>query len=234
MTRVTIGLLACVCAVGCRSGGDARMVESTHTMEPCMTLQRYVESRLAETPPPERRERLEELARAIAQAPSQPLVFICTHNSRRSQLAQVWARAAAARFGFDELRTHSGGTEATAFHANAVAALERAGFAVGRGDEERNPTQTVVGGDGVRVSCWSKTFGDPANPQRGFTAVMTCAEADEACPFVPGAAARISLPYVDPKVADGTPDAARVYDERCAQIAREMLWVMRRASELRG
>ena len=50
---------------------------------------------------------------------------------------------------------------------------------------------------------FSKHYGDPANPQQGFAALMVCGEADAACPFVKGAALRVSMPYLDPKIYDG-------------------------------
>jgi hypothetical protein len=43
---------------------------------------------------------------------------------------------------------------------------------------------------------------------------------------VKGANFRVAIPYVDPKVSDGKPEEAATYDERCLQIATEMLWVM--------
>ncbi len=43
--------------------------------------------------------------------------------------------------------------------------------------------------------------------------------------MVQGASSRFAIPYDDPKVADGTPEETAIYDERCAQIAREMLYV---------
>ena len=54
---------------------------------------------------------------------------------------------------------------------------------------------------------------------------MTCSDADQNCPVVLGAEKRISLPYVDPKISDGTPEESKVYDERCLQIAIEQLYV---------
>ncbi|MCB0818945.1 MAG: protein-tyrosine-phosphatase, partial [Flavobacteriales bacterium] len=71
---------------------------------------------------------------------------------------------------------------------------------------------------------------DPANPQKGFCAVMTCSEADANCPIVRGALDRVSLPYVDPKEADDTPEEAARYDERCLQIATELWYVMQQAA----
>jgi arsenate reductase len=40
---------------------------------------------------------------------------------------------------------------------------------------------------------------------------------------------RISLPYDDPKAADGTSEEAERYEERCLQIATEMMYVMEQA-----
>ena len=55
------------------------------------------------------------------------------------------------------------------------------------------------------------------------------ARADKQCPFVPGAALRIGLPFDDPKAFDNTPREAAMYDERCQQIARELLYVFSEA-----
>lgn len=46
------------------------------------------------------------------------LVYVCTHNSRRSHLGQVWSKVAADFYGFN-INTFSAGTEATAFNQNA-------------------------------------------------------------------------------------------------------------------
>ena len=47
---------------------------------------------------------------------------------------------------------------------------------------------------------FSKRYDDPSNPQEGFAALMVCGEADAGCPASEGAALRISMPYLDPKV----------------------------------
>ena len=153
------------------------------------------------------------------------MVFICTHNSRRSIIAQVWAAAAADWFGMDNVEAFSGGTETTAFNPRAVAALRRAGFSIGTPPEEENPRYTVrFGEDATSLIVWSKVFDAPENPHRGFAAVMTCSHADENCPFVPGADVRVSLPFDDPKASDGTPDEERIYDERVREIGREIVF----------
>ena len=188
--------------------------------------------------PPERMALLDEVVAYVNSKASEGeeslLTFICTHNSRRSQMGQLWAAAAAARFGVDGVKTFSGGTEVTAFNARAVAAMERAGFAIDPGTDLRatesgNPHYRVTySQDSPAIECFSKVYDDPFNPAEGFAALMTCGEADEACPLVFGAAARIALRYVDPKSADGTPQETAAYNERAEQIATEMLYVFSR------
>ncbi|MBV6643918.1 MAG: protein-tyrosine-phosphatase [Cyclobacteriaceae bacterium] len=152
------------------------------------------------------------------------LNFICTHNSRRSHLSQLWAAAAAFHFDIPEVRTFSGGTEATAFNSRAVAAMRRAGFQI---DDPggSNPCYQVSFAEGVTVKSFSKRYDATVN-HSPFCAVMTCSEADAECPIVMGSAKRIGLHYEDPKVADGTPEETSRYDERCRQIATEMYYAM--------
>ena len=162
------------------------------------------------------------LSALLAEKKTIPLVFICTHNSRRSQFAQVWASVMAARHGVERVHAYSGGTEATAFNPRAAAALRRIGFQV-HAEGSDNPVYTIrFATDAAPTICFSKVYDHPSNPSSDFVAVMTCSEADAGCPFVAGASFRQSLPYGDPKEYDDTPEEAGRYDERCAQIALEM------------
>ena len=152
------------------------------------------------------------------------LNFICTHNSRRSQLSQVWARTAAYCFGVPA-SCYSGGVEVTAFNERAVASLERSGFRVVSGGGE-NPVYSVFYSEKQPpVRAFSKLYDDPENSAPRFAAVMTCSDADENCPFIPGTEMRIPVRYEDPKAFDGTPQEADRYDERSLQIASEMFYV---------
>ncbi|MEM7159998.1 MAG: protein-tyrosine-phosphatase [Myxococcota bacterium] len=198
-------------------------------------LHSYVERALPaiETLEPARRELLDSIAAFVKQqiAAGEParLVFICTHNSRRSHIGQLWASAAAAWHGLEGVETFSGGTEATAFNPRAVAAMRDAGFEIEATTEGDNPRyRATVAEDGLALEVFSKRYDDPANPTRDFAAVMTCTEADQACPHVEGAALRIALPYVDPKISDDTPEQARIYGERVRQIGIEMLYLFSR------
>jgi len=189
-----------------------------------MNLDSYVKSLSDHLIDDARKPILNEISDYIESSNSPKLNFICTHNSRRSHLSQVWAQTAAYYHGI-EVETFSGGTEATAFHPNAVAALQRAGFEI-KNPGGDNPRYEVQFNEEVApMICYSKKFDEDPNPQSDFAAIMTCSEADEACPVVFGADQRIKLFYEDPKVADGTPQGASKYDERCRQIAAEMFYV---------
>lgn len=185
---------------------------------------------------PERLAELNALADWIAEQPADTpteLIFICTHNSRRSHMGQIWAQAAAYHHGLLHIRTYSGGTEATAFNPRAVKALRDLGVGIHTPDPSAtNPTYEVhLQPDKPTTSAWSKVYSDAANPQHGFAAVMTCSSADEACPVVFGADSRFAIPYVDPKAADGTSAEAATYLERAEQIGTEMFYLMAQAAE---
>lgn len=154
------------------------------------------------------------------------LTFICTHNSRRSHFAQIWAVTAATHYGVSGVEAYSGGTEATAFNTRAVGALRRAGFEISNASDGNNPHYLVrFHSEAAPLECFSKVYSHSPNPAMDFCAVMTCSQADRSCPNVAGATVRIAIPYDDPKAFDGTPQESAKYDERCRQIAREMLYV---------
>jgi len=157
------------------------------------------------------------------------LVFICTHNSRRSQFGQLWASTAAQFYGIQDIATFSGGTGSTALNPRAVAAIKRAGFQVEKlEDNIDNPRYIISSGENLHgTPMFSKKYDDFSNPEKGFCAIMVCSDADEACPVVPGAEHRISMPYDDPKDYDDTDQEQAKYDERCRQIACEMFFTFK-------
>ncbi len=174
--------------------------------------------------PEDRKLILNELKNYVQSINSPKINFICTHNSRRSHLSQIWAQTLADHFEI-KIETFSGGTEATAFHPNAVAAVERAGFLVEKKGTHNPKYEVQVDDDGKPMVCFSKKFDQHPNPTSEFVAVMTCSEADTECPIVHGADKRIKLFYEDPKVSDRTPAESITYDARCKQIATEMYYV---------
>jgi arsenate reductase len=157
------------------------------------------------------------------------LVFICTHNSRRSQFGQLWALTAAQFYGIQNIGAFSGGTESTAFNPRAVAAIKRAGFQIEKQEVNLgNPRYLISNGENLEGNpMFSKKYNDEVNPDTTFCAIMVCSDADEACPHIPGAEDRISMPYDDPKAFDNTDQEENIYDERCRQIAIEMFFTFR-------
>lgn len=152
--------------------------------------------------------------------------FICTHNSRRSHLTQIWAQVAASYFAIPNVNCYSGGTEVTAIHPMVVRVLSNQGFSVSPISEGINPIYVIkYAENGLPILGFSKEYNAPFNPQSGFAAVLTCSQADTGCPFISGADIRIPITYKDPKEADGKNNQEQVYSDRSLEIARDMFYV---------
>ncbi|EJL75806.1 arsenate-mycothiol transferase ArsC [Chryseobacterium populi] len=154
------------------------------------------------------------------------LNFICTHNSRRSHLSQIWAQTMAFHFGIKNVFCYSGGTEATAMFPKVAETLVGQGFQIQMLSENENPVYAVkYTQNEAPVICFSKEYSSEFNPQNEFGAIMTCNNADEGCPLVIGAESRFPIKYDDPKASDNTPEQTEVYAERSLQIATEMFFI---------
>lgn len=161
------------------------------------------------------------------------VVYLCTHNSRRSHFAQVWGHIAALHFGIEHIETFSGGTVATECHPNTISALKNIGFDVACSDSNvENPMYHVFCNSDEYIECYSKANTDDSIPQTDFMAVMTCSDSDENCPLVPGAKKRFSTTYDDPKEFDNTPDPVPHYVERSLQIASEILYTFQKLASM--
>ena len=154
------------------------------------------------------------------------LNFICTHNSRRSHLSQIWAQTMAFHFGIQNVFCYSGGTEATALFPKVAETLINQGFQIEKVSQEHNPVYAIkFDANQHPIIGFSKTYFDDFNPKSNFAAIMTCSNADEGCPMVFGAEARFPIKYDDPKVFDGTEVMNEKYAERSLQIASELYFV---------
>lgn len=161
------------------------------------------------------------------------LNLICTHNSRRSHLSQVWAQTAAAHYGIKNVFCYSGGTEATAMFPMVAKTLAKQGFQIKTIAEGNNPIYTIKYAENEHpIIGFSKTYDDDFNPQSEFVAIMTCSQADGGCPFIAGAEKRIPITFEDPKAFDNTPQQAEKYKERSLQIATEMFYVFSQIKKL--
>ncbi len=157
--------------------------------------------------------------------------FICTHNSRRSQLGQVWSYFAADYFQLN-VDAFSGGTEVTAFHRNTVKTLKEVGFLFSVQEfshvnpvyeiKFKNSKKTLLG--------FSKIFDHEINASP-YVVITTCNSADENCPFIPDAEARFHLPFVDPKYSDGTDEQSDVYMNTNIEVASEVYYIFSKLKE---
>lgn len=180
----------------------------------------------------ERREKLSELADLLREKQSEnnalALNFICTHNSRRSHLCQIWASIAIDYHNVSGINCYSGGTEATAMFPVIAETLRNQGLEVLKLSEGKNPVYAIKSGKNKEpIITFSKKYEHPFNPRKNFIAVLTCDSADEKCPIVHGSSDRITVMYEDPKVSDGTEYQTERYLERSKQIANEMFYLFK-------
>lgn len=176
----------------------------------------------------ERQQKLIEIAEILQEQLDENgflnLHFICTHNSRRSQFAQAWSHALAQERHLP-ISSFSGGVEVTACNSRTVEALKRAGFEISNPVPNENPHYVIQWKSGTPLTLFSKLFDDKANPKSDFFALMTCSDADDNCPFIPGTRQRIPLRYKDPKYADDTPEESTAYDLCSNTIKTEIQFI---------
>jgi len=193
-------------------------------------LKTFISSLKIETITDERKQILQPLIDYIQSKKSKNqsirLNFICTHNSRRSHLSQVWAQVMAHHFQINDVHCYSGGTESTALFPMVAETLMHSGFSIESISEGKNPVYTIKYSENEHpVIGFSKTYDDAINPKTEFAAIMTCSSADAGCPFISGAEKRISITFEDPKAFDNTPQQKEKYLERSVQIATELFYV---------
>ncbi len=154
------------------------------------------------------------------------LNFICTHNSRRSHLSQVWAQTSASFYNIDNVHCYSGGTQETALFPKVAETLSNQGFQILKIAGSNNPIYAIkFDKNCLPIIGFSKKYDDPFNPVSNFAAILTCSQADDGCPFIAGAEKRMPITYEDPKISDGTTNQTEVYQQRSIEIATEMMYV---------
>lgn len=193
-------------------------------------IENFIKDLDTETISTERKEVLQPLIEFIQEKVNNKaairLNFICTHNSRRSHLSQIWAQTMAHHFGIENVTTYSGGTENTAVFPLVVETLKNTGFEIEAISQGNNPIYSVkFNGNEHPIIAFSKKLDADFNPKNEFAAIMTCSQADGGCPFISGAEKRIPITYDDPKAFDNTPLQAEKYLERSVQIATELAYV---------
>lgn len=197
----------------------------------------YVESLDVQSIQNERLAALDQLVDYISEkiAKNNPIRvnFICTHNSRRSHLSQVWAQCMAYYHGFHTVQSYSSGTESTAVFPTVISTLKKTGFHIHLRSHSDNPIYEIKFSENEHpILAFSKKMDSVFNPKTEFAAIMNCSSADEACPFVAGAEIRIPIRYEDPKLFDDSEQQAAKYEERSREIATEMFYVFSQAKKL--
>ncbi len=193
-------------------------------------IENYIQDLKISTISKDRKDLLQSLINFIQEKKDKNLEiklnFICTHNSRRSHLSQIWSQTMASYHNIENVTCYSGGTEATAVYPMVIETLTKTGFKIASNDAEINPIYDIKFRENeLSVKGFSKKYDDVNNPNESFAAIMTCSHADENCPFISGAEKRIPVTYDDPKAFDNTPQKAAKYQERSLQIATELFYV---------
>lgn len=154
------------------------------------------------------------------------LNYICTHNSRRSQFSQIWSHIASHYYEIPNVINYSGGVEVTAFNERAVRTIRELGVEIEEKENGTNPLYTLnFGIEKIpSLTAFSKLYDDDSTKE-AFCAIMTCDHADQNCPFIPSALARLPLRFEDPKAFDDTELEKEKYSERSKQIATELFYI---------
>jgi arsenate reductase len=135
---------------------------------------------------------------AAAEAERSGVLFLCTHNSARSQMAEGLLRHLAG----DRFESYSAGTEATHVRPLAIRAMDEIGIDI----------------SGQESKTLNRYLGVP------FDYVVTvCDEANEACPFFPGAKNRLHWSFEDPAQATGSEEERLGVFRRARDKIRERI-----------
>jgi arsenate reductase len=114
----------------------------------------------------------------MSESDRQRVIFVCTHNSARSQMAEGMLRA----FAGDRFEAFSAGTEATRVRPEAIAVMDEIG---------------------IDISAQESTGIDEFMGSEFSWLVTVCDEAKEACPTIPGVGQQAHWSIEDPSVVEG-------------------------------
>lgn len=133
----------------------------------------------------------------------QKVLFLCTHNSARSQMAEGLLR----HLGGDRFESYSAGTEQTRVHPQAIRAMADLG---------------------VDLSSYTSKLVDAFRDQQFDYVITVCDRANETCPFFPSHGKRLHWSFEDPSAAKGSADDQlaefrRIRDQIRARIEQELL-----------
>jgi arsenate reductase len=134
------------------------------------------------------------------------VLFLCSHNSARSQMAEGWLRARHS----DRFEAYSAGTEATHVRPLAIQAMAEAGLDIA--GQESKTLERYLG-------------------QHWDYVITVCDQANEACPLFPGPAQRLHWSLPDPSRATGTEEEKLAAYRRGRDDLRERIERFAREAE---
>jgi arsenate reductase len=128
------------------------------------------------------------------------VIFVCTHNSARSQMAEGMLRA----WGDDRFEVFSAGTEATRVRAEAI---------------------TVMGEIGIDISGQASKTLEPFLGEAFSWLITVCDEAKESCPIIPGVAQQAHWSIEDPSAVEGDEGARLAAFREARDILRDRIHI---------
>lgn len=169
---------------------------------------------------PERSKRLDQIAKNIIKNNYPSILFVCTHNSRRSQFAEIWGNTI--NFIYNKkIKIISAGTKKKAFNDRAINTIKEIGFDV---KKIKNKCHIKFSENYKSIVMFSKTINEIDN-NTPLISIMTCSDADKNCPVVPNALNRFLLSYEDPRLSDNSKIEKTKYLEACKTIGTEILYL---------
>jgi len=154
--------------------------------------------------------------------------FISPHNSRRSQLLQIWGNYAAHYFILKNIKSFSGGTAVTSFYRNTVKTLQEVGFKFQISEFSHQNPKYIISYENCAnpIKGFSKYFDDTHN-EKPFIAIVSCSKTEKNCPMISDTIKKFNLPYNDPTKYDNTLNKAEKYLESNKQIAGEIHYIFK-------
>ncbi len=147
------------------------------------------------------------------------LVFICTHNSRRSQFSEIWGNILST-YHKKNINVLSAGMIKTEVYFQVIESLKRIGFKI-----THNKNSYLLQHLNINMNLYSKILSDIKI--NNFISIMTCSEAEASCPIDLRSKSNLKLLYEDPKIYDNTKNEQKKYDSTCLKIAYELNYIFK-------
>tara|TARA_Y100001949_G_C15986510_1_gene330879 strand:+ start:2001 stop:2567 length:567 start_codon:yes stop_codon:yes gene_type:complete len=169
-------------------------------------------------PNQKRKKRLDNIASVINENlnKTRSIVFLCTHNSRRSQICEVWGKVFAEIYR-KKININSAGAFKTVVHSQVYESIVKCGLVVDNKKE--------IFFDKKKFKLNSKTI--DSLTMKNFIAVMTCSNAEKSCPNDPRSIRNIKMFFNDPRIYDETDKMSREYLNTTIYIAEELNYIFK-------